>query len=242
VKRTSIKKIYLMLIGLFFTLQSGFAFAAGQTIENPVIGEKGYHVGSYGNGAYWITNGLYNSMFIVSDEGVIVVDAPPSYADKIPAAIKEVTDLPVKYFVYSHHHNDHTGGSAVFGNEVIRVGHELTAQELRRKADPTRPVPTVTFSDTYTLELGNQRVELAYPGLQHSPGNIFVYLPTQKVLMMVDVLIRVRCHSITSQSPPAFLVSMTRLIKQMSTILNSSKAVMWEGLETGKISLISMDI
>jgi glyoxylase-like metal-dependent hydrolase (beta-lactamase superfamily II) len=188
VKRTSIKKIYLMLIGLFFTLQSGFAFAAGQTIENPVIGEKGYHVGSYGNGAYWITNGLYNSMFIVSDEGVIVVDAPPSYADKIPAAIKEVTDLPVKYFVYSHHHNDHTGGSAVFGNEVIRVGHELTAQELRRKADPNRPVPTVTFSDTYTLELGNQRVELAYPGLQHSPGNIFVYLPTQKVLMMVDVL------------------------------------------------------
>ncbi len=156
-KRTSIKILYLMLIGLFFMLQFGSGFAAGQTIEDPAIGEKGYHVGSYGGGAYWVTNGLYNSMFIVSAEGVIVVDAPPSYADKIPTAIKEVTDLPVKYFVYSHHHKDHTGGSAVFGDEVIRVGHELTAQELRRKADPNRPVPTVTFSDTYTLELGNQR-------------------------------------------------------------------------------------
>lgn len=186
--RAPIKKLYLLLVGLFLALQSSSAFAAGQTIEDPVIGPKGYYVGSYGGGAYWVTNGLYNSMFVVSDEGVIVVDAPPSYADKIPAAIKEVTDQPVKYFVYSHHHGDHTGGSAVFGDDVIRVGHELTAQELRRKSDPNRPVPTVTFSDTYTLELGNQRVELAYPGLQHSPGNVFIYLPTQKVLMLVDVL------------------------------------------------------
>lgn len=182
------KTLYLTAIGMFTMLYMGAASAAETSIEVPVIGEKGYHVGSYGGGAYWVTNGLYNSMFIVSDEGVIVVDAPPSYADKIPAAIKEVTDQPVKYFVYSHHHSDHTGGSTVFGNDVIRVGHELAAQELRRKNDPKRPVPTVTFGDTYSLKLGNQTVELAYPGLQHSPGNIFIYLPTQKVLMLVDVL------------------------------------------------------
>lgn len=186
--RTNTRNLYLMFISLISMLHAGSAFAAEQSIDAPVIGQKGYYVGSYGGGAYWVTDGLYNSMFVVSDEGVIVVDAPPSYAEKLPAAIREVTDQPVKYFVYSHHHKDHTGGSTVFGNEVIRVGHELAAQELRRKNDPNRPLPTVTFSDSYTLKLGNQQVELAYPGLQHSPGNIFIHLPKQKVLMLVDVL------------------------------------------------------
>lgn len=186
--RTNIRKLYLIFISLISMLHVGSAYAADQSIEDPVIGKKGYHVGSYGGGAYWVTDGLYNSMFVVSDQGVIVVDAPPTYADKLPAAIREVTEQPVKYFVYSHHHGDHTGGSAVFGDDVIRVGHELAAKELVRKNDPNRPVPTVTFSESHTLKLGNQRVELAYPGLQHSPGNIFIYLPKQKVLMLADVL------------------------------------------------------
>jgi len=162
--------------------------AAQEPIKDPVIGAKGYHVGSYGGGAYWVTNGLYNSAFVVGDEGVIVIDAPNSYADKLLNAIREVTDKPVKYFVYSHHHGDHTGGSSMFGKDVIRVAHELTAQELRRRQDPNRPLPDVTFSDTYSVKLGNQVVELSYPGLQHSPGNVFIYLPKQKVLMLVDVL------------------------------------------------------
>ena len=181
----SCQQIFFGLLTLLFTWSVN---AAEQSIEEPVIGEKGYYVGSYGGGAYWVTDGLYNSMFVVSEEGIIVIDAPGPYADKLPDAIREVTDKPVKYFIYSHHHQDHTGGSGVFGDDVIRVGHELTAQELRRKNDPNRPVPTITFSDTYTVELGNQRIELSYPGLQHSPGNSFVYLPKQKVLMLVDVL------------------------------------------------------
>lgn len=173
------------MVGL---MASTAAQAAPQQFEDPVIGPKGYHVGSYGDGAYWVTDGLYNSMFVVAEEGVIVVDAPPRYADKLPQAIAEVTDLPVKYFIYSHHHKDHTGGSGVFGEDVIRVSHELAAKELERKNDPDRPMPDITFSDSYRLEFGNQVVELAYPGLQHSPGNIFISLPAQKVLMLVDVL------------------------------------------------------
>ncbi len=176
---------------IFATVVVGLATAVSaleKTFTTPLIESKGYHVGSYGDGAYWITDGLYNSAFVVTNDGVIVIDAPASYASKLPEAIKEITDKPVKYFIYSHHHKDHTGGSSVFGNEVIRVSHELTAQELRRKNDPNRPIPSVTFKDKHTIELGGQRIELSYPGLQHSPGNIFIYLPKQKVVMLIDVL------------------------------------------------------
>lgn len=187
-KNIKVNTLYLLLFSCLYLLSGWSAYASTQTIKDPVIDSKGYYVGSYGGGAYWVTDGFWNSMFVVSDEGVIVIDAPRSYADKLEDAISEVTDKPVKYFIYSHHHVDHTGGSALFGDDVIRVGHELTAQELRRKNDPNRPVPTVTFSDTYTVKLGNQEVVLTYPGLQHSPGNVFIYLPKQKVLMLVDVL------------------------------------------------------
>ena len=183
-----IKMFYLVSFCCLNVLLIPSLHASDQIIKDPVIDAKGYYVGSYGGGAYWVTDGLWNSMFVVSDEGVIVIDAPRSYGDKLQEAINEVTDKPVRYFVYSHHHVDHTGGSFVFDDDVIRVGHELTAKELRRKNDPNRPVPTITFSDSYTVEIGNQQVELHYPGLQHSPGNIFIYLPKQKVLMLVDVL------------------------------------------------------
>jgi len=187
-KTIKIKVLYLVLFSCLNVLFGWSVYALDQTIKDPIVNSNGYYVGSYGGGAYWVTDGFWNSMFIVSDEGVIVVDAPRSYADKLPDAIREVTDKPIKYFIYSHHHVDHTGGSAVFGDDVIRVGHELTAEELRRKNDPNRPVPTITFDDKHTVKLGNQRVELSYPGLQHSPGNVFIYLPKQKVLMLVDVL------------------------------------------------------
>jgi hypothetical protein len=49
-------------------------------------------------------------------------------------------------------------------------------------------VPTVTFADRYTLHVGDQVLELAYHGVAHEPGNIFVRAPAQRVLMVVDVV------------------------------------------------------
>jgi glyoxylase-like metal-dependent hydrolase (beta-lactamase superfamily II) len=50
------------------------------------------------------------------------------------------------------------------------------------------PHPTVTFSDRYTLTVGSQTLELEYRNANHEPGNIFIYAPRQKVLMLVDVI------------------------------------------------------
>jgi glyoxylase-like metal-dependent hydrolase (beta-lactamase superfamily II) len=50
------------------------------------------------------------------------------------------------------------------------------------------PVPTVTFPENMTLQLGNQTLQLDYHGTNHLPGNIFIYAPKQKVLMLVDII------------------------------------------------------
>ena len=149
---------------------------------------KGYLVEEIKDGLYWVTDGAYQTMFLTTGEGVIAVDAPPSIGQNYLKAIAETTDEPVTHVVYSHTHNDHTGAMSMFPDDATYISHQNAADTLAKRNDPNRPVPTVTFDDKYTLEVGNQKLELAYYGPMHEPGNIFIYAPNQKVLMLVDVI------------------------------------------------------
>ena len=149
---------------------------------------NGYYVAELSDGLYWVTEGVYQMMFLVTGEGVIVVDAPPSIGENILNAVASVTDEAITHVVYSHTHIDHIGGAGIYPDGATIVAHEATAAHLAAKADPNRPVPTVTFADSYALQVGSQTLELSYPGVNHEPGNIFIYAPAQKVLMVVDVV------------------------------------------------------
>jgi glyoxylase-like metal-dependent hydrolase (beta-lactamase superfamily II) len=175
--------------------------AIGERIENylpinesakgPAVDPaKGYRIQELGKGLYMITDNAYQSIFMVYEKGTVLVDVPPSYAGKIVQAIAEITDKPITHLIYSHNHIDHIGGagSLGLGKQVIIIAHEETKRLLLRAKDPNRPLPTVTFQDAYTLRLGSQTLELSYHGLAHELGNIFIYAPAQKTLMLVDVV------------------------------------------------------
>jgi glyoxylase-like metal-dependent hydrolase (beta-lactamase superfamily II) len=148
----------------------------------------GYYVAEISEGIYWVTDGAYQTMFLTTGEGVIVVDAPPSIGENILAAIASVTDEPITYVIYSHSHIDHIGAASIYPEDATIIAHEDTASHLEEKNDPNRPVPTETFSDSYTLEVGSQTLQLDYYGVNHELGNIFIYAPQQKVLMVVDIV------------------------------------------------------
>ena len=149
---------------------------------------KGYRLQDLGDGLFMITDNIYQSLFLVYDGGVVVIDAPPNYAKRIQQAIAEVTKKPVTHIVYSHAHADHIGGAGVFDTDPEIIAHEDVRRMLERAADPNRPAPTQTFTDSYELRLGAQVLELSYHGNAHTPGNIFIYAPRQRVLMVVDVV------------------------------------------------------
>jgi glyoxylase-like metal-dependent hydrolase (beta-lactamase superfamily II) len=71
---------------------------------------------------------------------------------------------------------------------VVRIGHEETRRLLLRDNDPARPLPEVTFADRYTLEVGGERVQLAWHGPNHSPDNIYIHFPGHDTLMFIDVV------------------------------------------------------
>jgi glyoxylase-like metal-dependent hydrolase (beta-lactamase superfamily II) len=140
------------------------------------------------DGIFWLGDGSYQSMFVVTDEGVIAVDAPPTLGHNILRAIDRVTQKPVTHVVYSHHHSDHVGAMSIYPEEARRFAHRATAQRLELLADPDRPLATDVFDEKLTIDAGDHSLELAYPGPNHSEGNSFIYAPGQRVLMLVDVI------------------------------------------------------
>lgn len=162
--------------------------------KGPPIPTKGYLVGELGDNLYSVTDGAYNTMFMVTDKGVVAVDAPPTLGQKYLKAIAEVTSKPVNYLIYSHAHIDHIGAAGLFPKNVSVIAQEETARELQsakgvaKNVTMVPPIPTITFSKNYTLTIGNQTLKLDYYGSNHLPGNIFIYAPKQKVLMLVDIV------------------------------------------------------
>jgi glyoxylase-like metal-dependent hydrolase (beta-lactamase superfamily II) len=150
--------------------------------------QKGYAVSEIRDGLYWITDGAYNTMFLVTNDSVIVIDPLPALGAKYLQGIREVTNKPVKYLIYSHEHTDHIGGANLFAPGIQIIAQKRTAELLAMRHDPRRPLPNVSFDTHYTLNAGGQRLELTYPGPNHEDGNIFIYAPRQKTLMFVDVI------------------------------------------------------
>ena len=155
----------------------------------PVSNNTGYRIEVFGQGAYMVTDGLYQAIFFVACDSVILVDAPPTIGYKLLRGIRSVTDLPVSHVVYSHAHADHIGAAYLFNQQNITfIAHTETLNELAQVNDTNRPTPTITFTSEYTLTVSNQTLHLSYKGPNHQPGNIFIYAPLQKILMLVDVV------------------------------------------------------
>jgi glyoxylase-like metal-dependent hydrolase (beta-lactamase superfamily II) len=159
----------------------------------PALNEQGYYVGRVERNLYWITDGTYVSAFLTTSDGVVLLDAPPTIGNNIQRAVDEIAaengvSNKVTHLVYSHHHADHAGASSLFNRNVTRIGHEETRRLLVRDNDPARPPNEETFQDRRTLEIGGERIDLAWHGANHSPDNIIIHLPDHDTLMLIDIV------------------------------------------------------
>ena len=165
-----------------------------EAAKGPPIPAKGYLVQEIRGGVYWVTDGIFQTVFFVTGKGVIAVDAPPSLGSNYLKAIAEVTTEPVTHVIYSHSHLDHIGAAQIFPKNVAIIAQEETAADLKgalavaSDASMVPPIPTATFAKSHTLQVGTQTVKLDYYGEGHMPGNILIYAPGQKVLVVIDLL------------------------------------------------------
>jgi glyoxylase-like metal-dependent hydrolase (beta-lactamase superfamily II) len=159
----------------------------------PALNEQGYYVGRVERNLYWVTDGTYQSAFLTTLDGIVLLDAPPTIGHNIQRAVDEIAAAngvsnKVTHLIYSHHHADHVGASSLFDKNVTRIGHEETRRLLLRDDDPARPPNEETFGDRRTLEIGGERIDLAWHGPNHSPDNIVIHLPDHDTLMLIDIV------------------------------------------------------
>src|SRR6516164_9355159 len=136
----------------------------------------------------------HQSMFVVTKDGVIATDpiglARPQAVTTYIDEIKKVTDKPVKYVVYSHHHYDHIAGGKPFkALGATFVAHENVKKRLALLKDPDTVVPDRTVGNNGgVINLGGTRLELHYVGRNHSDSSLIMRLPKDKIIFAVDFL------------------------------------------------------
>ena len=178
-----------VLIALFCVLAAAPAWSQGQPARPQIATTKVPGT----NNVYIFRNGNNQSIFVVTNEGVIATD-PVAYGRPQGGAayvqeIKKVTDKPIKYLVYSHHHFDHiTGGKAFKDAGAKIVAHKRVNERLAVQNDPATPPADETFDKKRTITLGGTALELTFVGLNHSDSTLVMRLPKEKVLFVVDLL------------------------------------------------------
>jgi len=131
------------------------------------------------------------SMFVVTSAGVIATDpigyARPEASGVYVAEIKKVTNQPIRYLIYSHHHFDHIAGGKVFKDAgATIIAHQRAKERLEVLKDPNTPLPDQTISKTTNLQLGGTTLELHYLGLNHSDSTLVMRLPKERIIFTVD--------------------------------------------------------
>jgi cyclase len=130
-----------------------------------------------------------NIAVLVGNDGLLLVDAQGSAdAQSAIAALKTISDKPVRYVVNTHCHPDHTGGNA----EFQRAGATIVAQEnVRRRMEEGKcgqqtALPTLSFGNELTVHFDDEEVRIIKLPRGHTDGDAIVYFAKAHVVATGD--------------------------------------------------------
>ncbi len=164
-----IKSITALLLTFFVGLNCAVAQQRGVT---KITGD-----------VYRFQNQFHFSVFVVTDNGVIVTD--PINADAatwLRGEIAKLTDKPITHLIYSHSHGDHASGGTGFGSVPTVIAHANAPESIDGVS------PTKRFDKTMTVTQGNKTIELTYLGPGHGTDLIAMVIRPENVAFVVDAV------------------------------------------------------
>ncbi|MGH7638773.1 MAG: MBL fold metallo-hydrolase [Gemmatimonadaceae bacterium] len=149
-------------------------------------------------GVYMLTGAGGNiGLSTGADAAFLVDDQFAPLTQKIMAAVKSVTDQPVKFVINTHWHGDHTGGNENFGKAgVLLVAHDNVRKRMsveqfvgttrRTPASPAAALPVVTFNDSVTFHINGDSLIAVHVPPAHTDGDVLIYFSKADVIHMGD--------------------------------------------------------
>ena len=179
---------------VFVTCLTGTAHTQRRPTSQPV------QINKVNDHLYEMTGGgISRTAAVVGEDGFMFIDAMQGEKPmkETVAQLEQMTGKSLKYLVLTHGDMDHSDGIRHIPQEVIVIAHKniFEAMKFQDNGEPsdwaTNPdlvkfKPDVTFSDTMSIDLGSRRVELYWFDVGHTPADIFIYLPEDKIVFAGD--------------------------------------------------------
>jgi glyoxylase-like metal-dependent hydrolase (beta-lactamase superfamily II) len=196
---------------------------------------------------YMLTGAGGNIGVSVGTDGVVLVDdqyAP--LAPKIEAALKSITDQPIRFILNTHYHGDHTGGNEYFGKSAPIVAHENVRKRLvsgvtrRGTVVPPAPagaLPVVTFNDTLTIHLNGEDVRAVHMPHGHTDGDSVIWFTRSNVVHMGDDFFNDRFPFIDTEHGGSVRGLIANVEKVLATVPDDAKIIPGHGALSDKAGL-----
>lgn len=196
---------------------------------------------------YMLTGQGGNIGVSVGDDGIVMIDdqyAP--LAPKIEAALKSITDKPVRFILNTHYHGDHTGGNEHFGKSAPLVAHENVRKRLAsgvtRRGTTTPPaapgaLPVVTFNDTLTIHLNGEDVRAVHMPHGHTDGDSVIWFTKSNVVHMGDDYFNGMFPFVDTENGGSVSGLIANIEKVVATIPDDAKVIPGHGPLSDKAGL-----
>src|ERR1035438_471508 len=183
-------------VAIFACVSAGLCFGQGHDFSKVEI-----KVSKVAGTVYMLQGAGGNIGASVGDDGIVVVDdqyAP--LAEKIQAALKGITDKPVRFIINTHYHEDHTGGNEFFQKQAPIIAQDNVRKRLEEggvagnggalhmenKPAPRDALPIITFDHDVTVHLNGEDIRALHFPAGHTDGDSVIYFPKSNVVHMGD--------------------------------------------------------